>query len=264
MRSKRAAYGVFRYRGTRNLGDAIQTVALTRLLPGRTRGVERGDGITPPGTLLIANGWLGNNRLPEVEQQRNTLFAGVFVAQDHNLEWLRHSPFPIGARDPDTHDRLLKLGIQSEMIGCASLTFPRHRGRRTGVYDVDAGWYSPVPAMAIPITHFIPYDMPWLDQWRTAIDVLALYRRASLVYTSRLHVALPCIAFGTPVVFQRPGPTDAGEPLFLNRVSLLYSLGVVDGVPAEIDVQSIASSYRAFLSRRLGTTVTDHTPRFPL
>lgn len=34
--------------------------------------------------------------------------------------------------------------------------------------------------------------------------LLDSYSRAELVVTSRLHVALPCLAFGTPVVFFRP------------------------------------------------------------
>ena len=36
---------------------------------------------------------------------------------------------------------------------------------------------------------------------QTALDRLDLYARAKLVITSRLHVALPCLALGTPVVF---------------------------------------------------------------
>ncbi|PIP87352.1 hypothetical protein COW81_00735 [Candidatus Campbellbacteria bacterium CG22_combo_CG10-13_8_21_14_all_36_13] len=38
-------------------------------------------------------------------------------------------------------------------------------------------------------------------KFNKASEVLDLYKNASLVITSRLHCALPCVAFGTPVIF---------------------------------------------------------------
>jgi hypothetical protein len=38
----------------------------------------------------------------------------------------------------------------------------------------------------------------------TAADLLERYASAHLVITSRLHCALPCLAFGTPVLFIPP------------------------------------------------------------
>jgi len=42
------------------------------------------------------------------------------------------------------------------------------------------------------------------DKFAKAEELLRLYASAKLVVTSRIHVALPCLAFGTPVVFVRP------------------------------------------------------------
>jgi hypothetical protein len=254
---------VFVYRGTENLGDAVQTVALSRLLPGPIAAVERGTGRIPERTLLVANGWLGNNALPPPKDRERCLFAGVFVAQEHNLEWLRCSLFPIGARDPETHQQVCAQALHAEMIGCASLTFPRYRGRRKGIYNADA-WMGPATARtAVTLTHQIGRDMSWRDQWLAAIEILELYRKAALVHTCRLHVALPCLAFGTPVVFHTPDSQRIDYPLFSKRVSLLRSFGIVDGVPAEVDVEGLAGSYQDFLRRNLGAVIEEHSPRFP-
>lgn len=42
------------------------------------------------------------------------------------------------------------------------------------------------------------------DKFEIAKELLAKYAVAKLVVTSRIHVALPCLAFGTPVVFIHP------------------------------------------------------------
>lgn len=262
MTLTKRTYGVFRYRQTQNLGDAIQTVALSRLLPGTLRGIFRKDGKGPHCSWLVANGWLGHNQLPPPGISEPCLFAGIFVAEDHNLEWLRRSPCPIGTRDPDTHAKVLRAGLKAEMIGCATLTFPPYRGRRSGVYNVDAK-VSDSSRIDMKITHHISRNMSWRDQWLRALTVLDLYRTASLVYTSRLHVALPCIAFGTPVMFSCPDPERINDPLVLNRVSLLRSLGVIDGVIADVDAEIIANTYRAFLENNLNIRVETHPPRFP-
>lgn len=263
VRKQGVTYGVFRYRGTHNLGDAIQTVALSRLLPGTVRGVRRKDSRGPTCDWLVANGWLGDNRPAPPRATRPCLFAGVFLAQDHNVEWLRRSPRPVGARDPDTHERLVHEGVDSEMIGCATLTFQRYNGRRSGVYVVDARVPERVSRTAVTITHHLPRGLSWRDQWSRATSVLNLYRRASLVYTSRLHAALPCIAFGTPVIFYCPEPARINDPLVYRRVSLLRSLGVEDGVVAEVSAEATAGLYRAFLERHLGIQVREGPPQFP-
>lgn len=254
---------MFRYNGTQNLGDAIQTVALSRLLPGPIRGVARSDGKAPPGTCLVANGWLGNNNPPPPGTSEPCVFAGVFLAQEHNLDWLRRSPWPVGARDPDTHALVLRAGLAAEMIGCASLTLPPYRGRRTGIYVVDCRVSESVRRTAVKITHHISRKMSWRDQWARAVYVLDIYRRASLIYTSRLHVALPCIAFGTPVMFSCPDPERINDPLVYRRISLLRYLGVADGVVAEVNPEPVAASYRAFLERHLNIKIKEQPPLFP-
>lgn len=260
---KKSLFSVFRYYGTHNIGDAIQTVALSRLIPGPLRGVNRTTANVFPDTRLVANGWLGDNVLPREGSMRRCVFAGVFLAQEHNLEWLHRSRSSIGARDPDTHERLTGFGLPSELIGCATLTLPRFRGRRSRTYIVDSDCPLKSDRHAVRLTHHISRRVSWRDQWNRALQLLELYRRASLVITSRLHAALPCIAFGTPVMFICPDPNLINDPLVYRRISLLRYLGISDGVATVLDPNALATAYRSFLERTLSIRVFEHAPSFP-
>ena len=57
---------LFSYAGTGNLGDAIQTLALRRLLAGPVEFEER-DGSTPGGGALLANGYLAHPLPPRLD-----------------------------------------------------------------------------------------------------------------------------------------------------------------------------------------------------
>lgn len=255
--SQPAAFAIFRYQGTRNLGDAIQTIALSRLLPGALFGIDRGTGVGPKDVPWVLNGWLGDNRLP-VESGR-CVFAGVFVAHHHNLPWLARSTAPVGARDPSTCDLLTAHRIAAEMIGCATLTFPRHDGPRTGTYAVDVAGAPQLPRGVQVLSHSIGTGLPWREQWSQALHALELYRRAEIVHTRRLHVALPCLAFGTPVVIHDPGDVMEAK----RRFSLLRALGVPYGEVITMDVTPMAERYRAFLARHAKLATADHAPMRP-
>jgi hypothetical protein len=150
----------------------------------------------------------------------------------------RHSP--IGCRDWHTVALLRARNIDAYFSGCLTLTLTREQyGRPRGADAVltDPFFNVPSPAEMVvapsrllaalvqggifrrhrllqasvhatvrrqlaPVTHRIP-EQRHTDE--TLFDVAALYlqryARARLVLTSRLHCALPCLAFGTPVVF---------------------------------------------------------------
>ena len=92
------------YRQTGNLGDAVQTVAMSRLLRDAFRGVFR-DSVedSDPQTLFVVNGWLGETT-PKLNS--NCLFAGVGVHSNRasQAEWIGQSRFPVGSRDPFAYE----------------------------------------------------------------------------------------------------------------------------------------------------------------
>jgi hypothetical protein len=232
---------IHRYR-TGNLGDAVQTLALEQLLPN-VRYVSRDDGkCDGPGTYVV-NGWLGEN-VPPVDNT-DCLFAGVFVNDnEENYQWMKNScSAEIGARDPATVMWCADRGIRAILLGCATLTFDRFGGSRSGVLAVDADWPG-----SKRMTHRINEKTNWDEQRRRAAEYLKRYQRAELVVTSRLHVALPCLAFGTPVIICDPIGSDR---MTIRCFSLLDTIGVRYGVPQVIDVSDWAKHYREFLSRNL-------------
>jgi hypothetical protein len=245
-------YSVLAYRRSRNLGDAMQTYALARLLPGTSTSIYRDRaGLHESAGPLVVNGWLGLN---PSRKQYPAVFAGIFIGADFedNLHWLSTLATPpcIGTRDPFTQRRLEAAGLPAKMIGCATLTLPRYLGERRGVLHIDDG----TPHC---LTQDIPVDMSWPEQWQLARMRLHQIARAAVVHTGRLHIALPCLALGTPVCCQPSGNQ-------LERFSLLHALGVPAGEVVWKDPGLLAQDYLRFLSSALQTTLAPQPePPFP-
>lgn len=140
---------------------------------------------------------------------------------------LRHRDYlagvqPIGCRDLATLDAVRELGLSAYFSGCLTLTLPRTKTRPAAggpVTFVDPfGRFAPpglrqalwrkVPRAlrrgAVKVSHFST-DRSVTTRMQRAQELLDLYQRSSLVVTSRLHCALPCLAFGTPVIFVQAG-----------------------------------------------------------
>ncbi len=113
---------------------------------------------------------------------------------------------PIGTRDEATAEFLRSIGVKAQTTHCMTLTFPeRGTPPKDGkVFLVDADSIA-VPrrlrAGAVKMSHAVapighevtlPYGQRLLDVYRET---------ASLVITTRLHAALPCIAMGIPVIY---------------------------------------------------------------
>ena len=90
-----------------------------------------------------------------------------------------------------------------------------------------------------------------------SLRLLEKYRTASVVYTSRLHALLPCLAFGTPVRFFAAtfGP---------ERFSVLDSLHLdVTGIVEDFDLQPYEKTFIRFMEDRLQTKLALGEPKFP-
>ncbi len=238
---------------TGNLGDVIQTMALTRLMPPMTGVFRHALGTAPVDRTFVVNGFLERDTTPRAGA--SCLFAGVsgpYEQQASYYRWLGRSRWPVGARDPASVLRLAAAGLDAELAGCATLTFPRFEGPRSGVLAVDCD------GPGERITHAISRTLTVEGQWRRGRELLDRYRSAEAVYTSRLHVALPCLAFGTPVSITRPDPR-----VFPQRFSLLEELGVPFGELTVRDVSGGADRYRSFLERHLGITIEAGEPQPP-
>lgn len=231
----------------------IQTVALTRLLPPSWGVFRHRLDECPDGCVGVLNGFLHRDRPPT--QRTRYLFVGVSGPnwRHHEyLKWMSGSSMPIGARDPATRIGLLRAGLRSELVGCATLTLPRYFGPRSGIYSVDC------EGPGVSLSHTIGRMMNVSAQWQRACQMLEIYRTAEAVYTSRLHVALPCLAFGTPVHLTVPQTVRASD-----RFSILDELGVNGAGALEVDVRPVAARYLQFLEACLEARLRQGDPIEP-
>lgn len=252
-----------------NLGDHIQTLALLQHVT--PRGLLPRDHLTAQKDLcLLANGWLAVGKLPRKENFRDIKYAGVHLAphcRDLTAVNAMKECGVIGCRDGVTADFLEANGVATCLTGCATLTFPRYTGKREGIYCVDVSDEIKEKVVQLykePI--FVSHDLEDLsldradddtlaDQYRRAYALLTKYMKAELVVSSRVHATLPCIAFGTPVIY-------VGVPKSMDdRVSVLDGMGVqtVNGAfgslsrnlckPLPIDASPHRERYLQFLRR---------------
>lgn len=226
------------YTKTNNLGDAIQTVALLKLLElnrdlalFRDRDNPTGD---PDGETWLLNGYLDGRWKPS---NLPTLFTGIHLVNERIIQ---PNMGDVGARDPHTHALLQRNGVMSTLIGCATMTLPRYKGPRSGTVWVDSGHPD-------DITQHIHSNMTWKAQLQRAEERLLLLRYAELVHTNRLHVASPCLAFGTPVCMPVGTIKRVSEP---NRLSILTEIGFEEGIPQVIDLSEWQVRFTDFLYDR--------------
>jgi polysaccharide pyruvyl transferase WcaK-like protein len=102
--------------------------------------------------------------------------------------------------------RLLKRkGVNAYFSGCLTLTLKnRYKKRNDKIYLVDIGNETKklLPLDIVEKSESLSHiSRKKYFKFLRAKRLLKKYARAKLVITSRLHCALPCIAFGTPVIF---------------------------------------------------------------
>jgi len=109
---------------------------------------------------------------------------------------------PIGCRDRSTAKYLANKGINSYFSGCLTLTLDNIYKNQKGntKYSVDI----PATDRSRYITHQQRRyaSMNYMQRIPIAQNLLDGYARAKLVTTNRVHVMLPCLAFGTKVNFK--------------------------------------------------------------
>lgn len=236
----------FSYRGT-NLGDDIQTIAALRFLKGEPSFIER-DSLanTKEEGRLILNGWWSHDPFgawPPPEGVRAlpvsmhiTPRARLRFANNDSLDWFRNNG-PVGARDLETLAWMRSVGIDAYWSGCLTLTIQRPdvpNGDKVLLVDLKKPHIRAVEEAIGPcehLTHSTPITDP-KERQEAAQSLLRTYASAELVVTTRLHVALPCAAMGTPVVLVGDNIRFAGLDRTL-RMSDSASLPLT--VRAELD-----------------------------
>jgi Macrocin-O-methyltransferase (TylF)/Polysaccharide pyruvyl transferase len=216
---------------TANLGDEVQSIAAAQFLPSIDLRIDRERlDRHPEGAAesykVILNGWHthaperwppGRFLVPLITSFHLTrevysinsggLNPAQVLLQGESLRYLREHG-PIGARDWWTRDLLLEHGVDSFFSGCLTLTL-----------GAGSDWSRADYVCAVDLPSRLLERMRVITRSRLVLRThsrsaggahgmraflvrrwLSLYAQAKCVVTTRLHCALPCLAFGTPVL----------------------------------------------------------------
>lgn len=231
INSKTKNWGIL-FANTTNLGDDVQTIAQMQFIPkdAKTFIVDRENlNKEKRRCNVIMNGWWMHND-ENFPPHRNVkpLYIAFHIEKKGLVSpkaikhYQKHEP--IGCRDLHTMRLLKKKGVDAYFSGCLTLTLknPFPNPIRDKIYIVDAHLSSKVTypwgsndllQKLIPqhirdqaeyIEHEIPDSLDKNDMYArqkfVEDNLLRKYASAKLVITSRLHCALPCVAYNTPVI----------------------------------------------------------------
>lgn len=255
---------------TRNIGDDIQSLAALQFMPRadylvlRDRLAEFLPADPADHDLrIVLNGWfMGRPSWPPARSLRPLLLSfhvstygyddydhrlgADFMLDERSLEYYR-AYGPVGCRDLATYELLQAAGVESYFSGCLTLTLRRPPGpafERREILFVDPALdvrllLEQVPEHLRDRVAVLGHGAGGLaspeQRLPVAAALLERYARAHLVVTSRLHCALPCLAFDTPVLFVPP-KNDLGrfEGLWpLLRVPRMERGRIVETIPWE-------------------------------
>ena len=204
-----------------NLGDDVQTLAASRLLPRLDGYVPRDSlhEVNEPCVVSMNGFFMGSKNWPPSPLIEPLFYAFHIsprskdvVCSPAGLQYLK-SKEPIGCRDQGTARLLQSHGIDAYYSKCVTLTFERRQepprnGRVFMVGGASKGLFSIVPksirkeAVVVNQSKVQLPDIPHETRLALARQLLEVYKtHASLVITSKIHCAMPCIAMGIPVVF---------------------------------------------------------------
>jgi hypothetical protein len=192
---------------TENLGDDMQTLAALQYAPD-AKFVRRDKiGSERRKLAVIMNAWwMEGSDFPPKDNIVPLPISMHIWNHKMDIEWFRKHQ-PIGCRDLYTQEYLKLNGIETYFSGCLTLTFPPYEGEREGIIYVDKvpDKWKKTGSDIIYTTHYNKGGdrMSTDKRLKLAEEKLELYRKAKLVITKRLHVALPCLGMGTPVVVNK-------------------------------------------------------------
>jgi hypothetical protein len=212
-----------------NIGDDIQSIAQQRFLTPPYDFINREHMHTfSKRVRVIMSAWFlhskGNwppsNKITPIFVSFHIAYASL-ASQKFATYYKKYEP--IGCRDLNTMKLLQSIGVKAYFSGCLTLTLIRpNLPRNDMIYVVDAHltekvvypfgannlFKALIPDDIKSKAEYIQHDIPkTLKKNETTLRheyarlLLEKYATAKLVITSRLHCLLPCLAYGTPVIF---------------------------------------------------------------
>ena len=164
---------------------------------------------------------------------------------------------PIGCRDIETYQNLKNHDIPCYISGCLTLTLPTRKNcpdeRKVFFVDIPDSLRGYIPEELVKDGEFITHQPDFHRSsseafltaneydfiYRRAIDLLYRYKNeATLIVTTRLHVASPAIAMGIPVILVRSNVDGRfGCVASLTNIYTPSNFNAIDWEPECIDAE---------------------------
>ena len=130
---------------------------------------------------------------------------------------------PIGCRDNKTKEQLNKYGINAYFSSCLTTTLDidymsdeKERTNEIIFIDYKIGDYPKADEFLLSLKaynlsnvthtyHIIDLNLTHIERFQLAKKLLNKYSKAKLVISTRIHGALPCLSFNTPVILINKG-----------------------------------------------------------
>ena len=286
-------YGLIVYKDIVNIGDDIQSYAMERFLPHVDYIVDRehlDSFYTKTGEKVAAifGGWYLHcplnwppspflKVLPISIHFDSGLDKCKYILDDCGVKWLNEVS-PVGCRDQGTLKMLEKLGIPAYLSGCITLTLEPfkdtpHHGKiiltdvsETVVDFVKSNTKKEVVVISHNLLNLLPFfaentplpQMTWAQRHALIEKLLKLYQGASLVVTSRLHAALPCLALGTPVLIVGYSQSNYRISMYLQYLNNTTPKDLVSRkYPFNFDEPKANPGGHEKFAKKIRTTCTD-------
>lgn len=172
---------------------------------------------------------------------------------------------PIGCRDITTYQYLSRYGIPAYINGCMTATLPKYAGSKGDkiiLVDAPNALRPYIPDSVLrqnceAATQQVHFTQQEVNDFRGIYSFVKsrydYYRKnAKLIITSRLHVALPCTAFGIPVIFAKDHIDTRLD--FLEKYFPVYSqerYAEIDWEPNTVDYEPLKQKLIAFAASRI-------------
>ena len=173
---------------------------------------------------------------------------------------------PIGCRDFETLDMMRRLGIQAYLNGCTTLTLPKRNKSpiKKKVFLVGLSESSREQVLQkigndnVEVVNQIEIycndveGSSFITDYKTK-EIYQRYRdEATLIITSKLHCASPCIAMGIPVIIIREKKSCRFE--WINKLIHIYTLEEIESInwkPDIIEIESLKNKMKKLISERI-------------
>lgn len=263
-----------------NIGDVLQGMVAKAFLPSDAKVADREDLAhlqQKEQSFLIANGWYMHS-FENFPPPANVtpLYVSMHIAKsallaDPNIRahFIKHSP--IGCRDIKTLNLFLGWGIPAYYSSCLTTTTKArgpinmtNEGEIILVDNVD----HPVPDQVkrkletllgkplVSVSHDPPHTNGTLEEYTEGAEahmnsLLERYCKASMIITTKIHCALPCLGMGVKVMMVHPHPKEGRLAPLAEFIDIMSYEDVLKATSISVPAvkQDMLDKRRNFLSK---------------